>query len=144
MLAGHLCSQARRVGSSGPDLLAMSGEDRILQEKDTQKRKRFLVEIDVPPCDQDAPAFSAETGHGVAVFGLVDKAIPVEVLGVLAVLAYSSRRVDAQSCFHELHGGRKEQRDGWLIFVGLRSLVRISSFTGKRARCRTQSSKSEP
>ena len=67
-------------------------------KKRTQKRKRFLVEIDVPPCDQDAPAFSAETGQGVAVFGLVDKAIPVEVLGVLAVLAFSSRRVDTQSC----------------------------------------------
>jgi hypothetical protein len=144
-----LCLQAtcvpKRGGSGAQSLTYWPFLERTESfKKRTQKRKRFLVEIDVPPCDQDAPAFSAETGQGVAVFGLVDKAIPVEVLGVLAVLAYSSRRVDAQSCFDELHGGRKEQRDGWLIFVGLRSLVRISSFTGKRARCRTQSSESEP
>ena len=118
-----LCLQATCVpkrGGSGAQSLTYGPflERTESFKKRTQKRKRFLVEIDVPPCDQDASAFLLKQGKGVAVFGLVDKAIPVEVLGVLAVLAYSSRRVDAQSCFDELHGGRKEQRDGCLFLSG--------------------------
>jgi hypothetical protein len=141
VLAGHLCSQARRVGSSVPDLRAISGEDRILQETDP-KRKRFLVEVNVPPCDQDAPAFSAETGQGVAAFGMVGRAIPVEVPGVLAVLAFSSRRVDAQSHRRSMEEGKSSETAG-LSLSGF-GVWRGAALSLGRERCRTESSESEP